>query len=135
MILPLRRYATFAGRSRRREYWLFALFAAVLLVAAAAIDVALGYGRVGSDQGLGTYRAYASTWGPVEMVVGLGLLLPQLAVQVRRLHDIDRSGWWLLLWLLPVLGGFVLFVFMLLDGTHGQNRFGADPKELASYAG
>ncbi|MDG4768408.1 DUF805 domain-containing protein [Solwaraspora sp. WMMD406] len=63
----------------------------------------------------------------------LALLLPSLAVGVRRLHDTDRSGWWLLIALIPIVGAIVLLVFFVLDGTHGPNRFGPDPKDVAGF--
>jgi uncharacterized membrane protein YhaH (DUF805 family) len=104
----LSQYAVFSGRARRAEYWWFVLFYVIAYVVAAVIDQALG--------------------APVlTLIVALGLLVPSLAVSVRRLHDTDRSGWWLLLGLIP-FGGIVVLVFECLDGQPGPNRYGPSPK-------
>lgn len=128
MTLPLKRYAVFSGRSRRKEYWMFALLMLILGVIAAAVDILLGFGmtyRAVSDTG---YGAGATTYnGPLEILLSLGTLIPSLAVTVRRLHDLDKSGWWLLILLVPFIGAFVLLVFMCIEGTRGANRFGPDP--------
>lgn len=128
MIRPIRRYADFRGRSRRSEYWLFALF--VFLVQCAAY---LLIGLAG-----GSWDPDASDISPVGLIVELALglfmiflIVPSLAVAFRRLHDINRSAWWLLIALIPVFGGIVLFIFNVLDGTPGDNRFGPDPKARA----
>lgn len=63
----------------------------------------------------------------------LFFILPNITVTVRRLHDSDRSGWWYFIWVVPVIGGIWLFVLTLLDGTTGDNRFGADPRNAAAY--
>jgi Predicted membrane protein len=119
--MPLKRYADFQGRSQRKEFWMFQLIYAALFLATVIL--------VG-----GTTDMYGD-WSPFgNMVVGLivlamlGLFIPSLAVQARRFHDQDKSGWLVLLNLIPYLGSLVVFVFMLLDGTPGPNRFGDDPK-------
>ena len=104
----LSKYATFSGRARRSEYWFFVLFQLLALIVAGIID-----GILGTDGGL---------YG----LVALGLLLPIIAVSVRRLHDTDRSGWWYLLVLVP-FGVIVLLIWWCTKGTAGDNRFGADP--------
>ena len=114
MLLPLKRYAQFSGRSRRKEYWMFTLFTILVSIAASLIDVILGFGFQNN--------------GPVGIIASLALLVPGIAVAMRRLHDTDRSGWWLLLFLLPIIGWIVLLVFYCTDGTPGTNRFGPDPK-------
>jgi uncharacterized membrane protein YhaH (DUF805 family) len=108
----LTRYADFTGRARRAEYWWFALFSVIVVVVAAIIDAAIGFPLL-------------------QLVVTLGLFIPSLAVGVRRLHDTDRSGWWLLIGLVP-FGGIVLLVFYCLEGQPGHNRFGPSPKYPAS---
>ncbi|MDE2405222.1 MAG: DUF805 domain-containing protein [Sphingomonadales bacterium] len=127
MLLPYRRYAEFSGRSRRMEFWMWALFC---FLVGLAID--LVFGRPVYSYGA-TAFSFSSTLGTTGgMLHGLFNLvnfIPGLAVSVRRLHDIDRSGWWLLLWLVPILGWIVLLVFFCLDSNSGPNRFGADPKE------
>lgn len=114
MQLPLRRYADFGGRSPRAEYWWFALAYLIVLMIAAAIDGVLGtgFGRVG-----GLFYA----------LVALAAFVPSLAVTIRRLHDLDRSGWWMLLAFIPLIGGIVLLVWFCSRGTVGPNRFGHDP--------
>ncbi|MEW2472621.1 MULTISPECIES: DUF805 domain-containing protein [Micromonospora] len=108
-------YATFRGRARRSEYWWFSLFLLLVGIVASVLDSALGVDFEGSG-------------GPVSLLVNLAVLLPSLAVAVRRLHDIDRTGWWLLLALIPIVGWIVLLVFALQNGTPGPNRFGPSPK-------
>lgn len=129
MILPLKRYVQFSGRSRRKEFWMFALLALIVYVVASILDGLIGFGSAQTYSGAdGLYGASYSSWGPFEGIVTLGLLIPSLAVAVRRLHDTDRSGWWLLIGLIPLVGSIVLLVFYCLDGTKGENRFGIDPK-------
>jgi uncharacterized membrane protein YhaH (DUF805 family) len=112
----LRQYATFRGRARRAEYWWFVLFSMLVSLVAGIIDAVLG-------------TTMQSGVGFVGLVASLALLLPSLAVAVRRLHDTDRSAWWLLIALVPVAGAVVLLVFMLLDGTPQSNRHGPSPKQ------
>ena len=114
MILPFRRFLEFTGRSRRKEFWMFTLLSVIAAIAAALIDLMFGFGP---EQN-----------GPVGIVVSLTFLIPSLSVSVRRLHDVDRSGWWLLLALIPILGWIVLIVWNCTDGTRGTNQFGPDPK-------
>ena len=126
MLLPYRRYFEFTGRSRRREYWLFALFYVLVLM---VIDAVFG---MPVAMRAGPWFNYTMIENGTGTMVGnlfwLASLIPGLAVTVRRLHDIDRSGWWLLLMFVPFLGWFTLFIFYCLDGTPGSNRFGPDPK-------
>lgn len=121
ILLPLRRYAEFTGRSQRKEFWMFQLIYLALFV--------IGVVCIG-----GTTNMFGG-WSPFgHMVAGLivlallGLFVPLLAVQARRLHDQDRSGWIVLLNLIPYLGALIVMIFMLIDGTPGPNRFGDDPK-------
>ena len=108
----LKNYVGFSGRARRAEYWQFVLFNIIALVVCLVIDLAIG--------------------SPVLYYVYLAaVLLPSLAVGARRLHDTDRSGWWLLISLIPLIGAIVLLVFMCLEGTRGNNKYGADPKAPA----
>jgi uncharacterized membrane protein YhaH (DUF805 family) len=128
MVLPLKRYFDFGGRSRRREYWMFFLFTIMLSIVAGIIDNLLGYGSSYRTVTETSVSAGASSSGPVAALVSLGLLIPSLSVGFRRLHDTDRSAWWLLLILLPLLGWIALLVFYCQEGTRGPNRFGPDPK-------
>ena len=112
----LKNYAVFSGRSRRSEYWYFALFYLIFYGVAAIVDVLTGsYDRA---TGLGLFTG----------ILTLAFLVPSLSVSVRRLHDTGRTGWWLLIALIPVVGGIVLLVFLAQDSEAGGNRFGANPK-------
>ncbi|MBA3879340.1 MAG: DUF805 domain-containing protein [Sphingobium sp.] len=125
MILPLKRYADFQGRSRRLEYWMFTLggtILALLLVVPFFVFTDFG-GNRGGDPGAGSIILLA-----VLSAFYISIIIPSLAVQVRRFHDQDKSGWFILLGFIPYIGGLILLVFMCLEGTHGPNRFGPDPK-------
>ena len=116
LLTALKKYAVFSGRARRKEYWLFILLSWLLYIAAGILD------------GLeGTAEESSELW---ETLVTLALLVPGLAVTIRRLHDIGKSGWWLLLWLVPIIGVIVLFVFSLMDSQPGDNQYGPNPKEI-----
>jgi len=108
-----RQYVGFRGRAPRSEYWFFVLFYFIAVLVMALGDSLL----FGSENQM----------APLVSLLTLGLLLPSLAVAIRRLHDIDRTGWWVLLWFVPIVGIIVLLVFFVQRGTTGTNRFGADP--------
>jgi uncharacterized membrane protein YhaH (DUF805 family) len=114
----LKQYAVFKGRARRKEYWFFILFNLIASVVLTVIDFMTGL--LDAELGIGLLSGLYS----------LAVLIPSLAVTVRRLHDTDRSGWWLLIGLVPLIGAIVLLVFMLLDGTPGDNQHGANPKGI-----
>ena len=115
------RYTMFKGRSRRSEYWFIQLFLIITNLAAAAIDLALMNGDVD--------RFIANGGGGILGLIWiLVTILPALAVLVRRLHDTNRSGWWALIGLVPLVGGVVLFVFSVLDSTAGENQYGTPVK-------
>lgn len=104
------KYAVFTGRAARPEYWFWVLFTLLVSIGCGLLQAALGtFGEIVGD------------------LVSLALLLPSLAVGARRLHDIDRTAWWLLIALVPVVGWIVLVVFACLPGTPGPNRFGPPP--------
>jgi len=109
------KYVTFSGRSSRSAYWWWYLFGVLVLVVSLAIDYALGAG------------------GILYVLVALAMLLPNLAVLVRRLHDAGHSGWWLLIGLLPLIGAIVLLVFTL-QGSDQPNQWGNGPDERAAAA-
>lgn len=115
-IKALKKYAVFNGRARRRECWLFVLFNIIITVALAVIDGVTG--SFSAEAGMGMLTG----------IYALAVLLPGVAVAVRRLHDTDRSGWWLLIALVPLIGGLVLLVFMVQDGKPGDNYYGPNPK-------
>ena len=111
-----KKYATFEGRARRREYWFFVLFYVLAIVALTIVD------------GLaGTFSEEAEI-GLFSGLFVLATFVPSLAVMVRRLHDTDRSGWWVLINFIPLIGAIVLIVFTVLDSQPGANRFGPNPK-------
>lgn len=122
MILPYKRYFDFAGRSQRKEYWMFALFG---LIVQLVLDGGLG-GNYSVLMGLRATPSFGAT--ALSGLFGLVTIIPSLAVGIRRLHDTDRSGWWLLIVLVPLVGFLALLYFMVSDGTPGPNRFGEDPK-------
>ncbi|MEJ2814109.1 DUF805 domain-containing protein [Caulobacter sp. CCG-8] len=135
MFEPLRRYADFEGRSRRTEYWLFFLFHVLVAVAFTIVTVTLvvAGAEANKSQGQDGVGAAFVVWILVAMAGALALIIPTLAVHVRRLHDIDQSGWMVLLGLIPGVGGIILLVFHLMDGTPGPNRYGEDPKGRLPY--
>lgn len=111
----LRNYIGFRGRARRKEYWMFILVNLVLTGVLSILDKMLGL-KIAADEGMLT------------TIYGLLIMLPSWAVQFRRLHDTDRSAWWLLLVLIPIIGWIVILIFNCQNGTPGENRFGSDPK-------
>ena len=125
MFKPLLRYFDFSGRSRRREYWLFALLYTVLLAGAIALEQALGIGgelTSYADYGDGYASAgFNVNFGPISLGLLAVFFIPSLAVAIRRMHDQDKSGWFILI---PFYG----FILLFIDGTRGPNRFGPDPK-------
>ncbi|GAB6094188.1 hypothetical protein JCM14469_04400 [Desulfatiferula olefinivorans] len=106
----LKKYAVFSGRARRMEYWMFVLFNFIIAVVIGFVE-----GFVGSP-------------GFLSMIYSLAVLIPSIAVSMRRLHDIGRTGWWLLIAFVPLIGAVVLLVFMVLDSQPGSNAYGPNPK-------
>jgi len=130
-VKALRQYVDFAGRAQRREYWMFVLVNVVIVIVLSLIDTLLGTGGWRAAAGGGSISA-SGTLGLLSGLYSLAVLLPSIAVAVRRLHDTDRSGWWFLLGFIPIIGGIVLLVFYVLEGTRGPNRFGPDPKAVTA---
>jgi len=118
MLLPIKRYTDFSGRSRRKEYWMFLLGVVIVAVLLGIIEGILGLSGM-----------VAGVYGPLTVIFLLGIIIPSIAVQIRRFHDQDKSGWFVLLGLIPFVGGLIVLVFMCLEGTKGPNRFGPDPKD------
>ena len=116
----LKNYANFSGRARRKEYWYFFLFNFIVAVVLGFIDGMVG--TFSPEAGIGLLGG----------IYSLAVLIPGVAVSVRRLHDTERSGWWLLIALVPLIGGIVLLVFMVQDSKTGSNKFGENPKELGA---
>ena len=117
----LQKYAVFDGRARRKEYWMFLLINILVSVVLIAIDNLIG-----------TFSHQAS-FGLLQGLYSLALLIPSIAVTVRRLHDTGRTGWWILISLVPLIGGIILLIFMVLESEPGTNQYGPNPKE-AGYS-
>ena len=107
-----KKYFCFSGRARRKEYWMFYLINFFVTIGFAIFDV------------------FLNTGGSLCFIYVLISIIPTIGLSFRRLHDTDRSAWWLLLYLLPLIGLIVIFIFNCLPGTVGINRFGSDPKML-----
>lgn len=105
----LKKYAVFSGRARRKEYWMFTLINIIISIILGVIDGMLGTAIIG-------------------MIYSLAVLIPCIAVSIRRLHDTGRSGWWLLIGLIPLIGLIVLIIFMVQDSESGDNQYGPNPK-------
>jgi uncharacterized membrane protein YhaH (DUF805 family) len=118
----LKKYAVFSGRARRTEFWYFVLFNIIVTIVLSLIDRLIG-----------TFSGTANL-GILSGIYGLAVVIPTLAVTVRRLHDTDRTGWWILIGLIPLIGTIVLLVFYLTPGTPGSNRYGPDPKQATGEA-
>ncbi|HIB77736.1 MAG TPA: DUF805 domain-containing protein [Flavobacteriales bacterium] len=113
----LKNYAGFSGRARRKEYWMFNLFHFIFVYAAAFLDNILG---IANEGGI----------GPIYGFYLLAMIIPALAVMVRRLHDVGKSGWMYLIILIPIVGFIWLMVLLLTDSDSGENQYGQNPKEL-----
>ena len=128
MFQPLKKYADFSGRARRSEFWLFSLF---ILIVEIVYCVLMGVTGNFDPSSYGAINGVGMALAGLFTIFILAIIVPSLAVTFRRLHDTNRSAWWLLISLLPAIGGLVLLVFYVLPGTVGPNRFGADPKGAA----
>ena len=112
----LRNYVGFEGRARRKEFWMFALINFIIGLILSAIEAVFG------------------SFGILSTLYGLAILLPSLAVTVRRLHDTNKTGWWVLIGLVPVIGFIVLLIMTIQDSTPGANQYGPNPKEAGGVA-
>jgi len=115
-LMVLKRYAEFSGRSRRKEYWYFTLISLVIGIILAIISVSFDLMFMNGQYGI------------LDSAYQLAVLIPSIAVSVRRLHDTSHNGWWLLLAFVPVVGWIWLIVLMATDGISGENAHGANPK-------
>ena len=111
----LRKYAVFTGRARRKEYWFFLLFTVLVTFLLAFIDQMLGL--FDPENGVGLLSG----------IYSIGVVIPSIAVGIRRLHDTGRSGWWLLIGLIPIIGGLVILFFTILESEPGDNEYGPNP--------
>ena len=110
-------YADFSGRARRKTYWMFVLFNIILSVAAAVLDLSLGTIIGDPESGIGVFG----------LILTLALLVPGLAVTVRRIHDLGHSAWFILLFFIPLIN-FGMLIYMAFAGEEGANKYGPDPK-------
>ncbi len=115
-ISALKKYAVFNGRSCRAEYWYFVLFSVILGLVIGSIEAFI-------------YGLDSEAFVTPGLFVSLAISVPGVAVGVRRLHDVDKSGWWMLLWFVLIIGWIPLTVWAVKVGTIGPNRFGDDPKQ------
>lgn len=115
----LQNYATFSGRARRSEYWYFVLFNVIFALIAVILDNIFGT----AIEGVG--------YGPIYGIYTLAVLLPGIAVAVRRLHDVGKSGWMFFIVLIPLIGAIWLLVLFCTDSQQGSNKWGENPKEIA----
>ncbi|NIP38185.1 MAG: DUF805 domain-containing protein [Candidatus Dadabacteria bacterium] len=123
-LAALKKYGVFDGRSRRKEYWFFALFNFIISSVLTAIESTLGF--VAGGQGVGILSG----------LYALAVLIPGLAVTIRRLHDTGHSGWWIFINLIPLIGFLVFLYYMVKDSDPGQNEYGPNPKgETAQVSG
>ncbi|MBS7256114.1 DUF805 domain-containing protein [Flavobacterium branchiicola] len=114
-------YANFKGRARRSEYWYFTLANGIISIA--VIIAGLIIGGILGDVATGGIIGYG-----ILVLYSFATLIPGLAVVVRRLHDIDKSGWYFLVSLIPFAGGIWLLILLCTEGTYGSNQYGSDPK-------
>lgn len=118
----LRNYANFSGRARRMEYWMFVLFNVIFAIILMVLDNVLG---INYDSEI--------LYGPLYTIYALAIIIPSLAVLVRRLHDIGKSGWWFFISLIPLVGAIWLFVLIVTDSQPGENQWGPNPKEDTGF--
>jgi uncharacterized membrane protein YhaH (DUF805 family) len=115
---PIKKYAVFNGRATRMEYWLFIVCNWIVMIVAAGID----------------YLVLQSTtlnslYGIVSLLYSLAVFIPTLALLWRRLHDVGKSGWWIFITLIPIVGGIWFFVLLFTDSQRGENKYGPNPKK------
>ena len=115
-IKVLKKYAVFSGRARRQEYWMFALFNFIFSMAASLLDLVI-------------FGASFAGFSPLYVVYLVAVFVPGLAVAVRRLHDVGKSGWYLLIILIPIVGPIWFLVLTVTDSQPGDNKYGPNPKE------
>jgi uncharacterized membrane protein YhaH (DUF805 family) len=118
----LKKYAEFSGRARRTEYWMFFLFNWIFIIVAIMLDNVAGT----------TIKGFFP-YGLFYLLYIIPMLIPGFAVAVRRLHDVGKSGWFLLIGLIPLVGAIWLLVLFCTDGVPGQNEYGANPKEITGF--
>jgi uncharacterized membrane protein YhaH (DUF805 family) len=116
----LKKYTVFSGRAARKEYWMFALWNFIIAVALTAVSATI------------VLLAKNSLVGFVVDLYALAVLLPNLGVFIRRMHDTGRTGWWIFIGLIPIIGAIVLLVFLVQDSKPGDNQYGPNPKGVGA---
>ena len=132
MFNPLKRYADFRGRARRKEFWSWFLFIWIMLFVLMYLDTALGLGGTATAYRTGNSVGFNMTGGLLSLLFALAMFIPNIAVSVRRLHDVGKSGWFLLFALIPFLGWIYLLYLYVQPGMAGPNEYGPDPKAADS---
>lgn len=124
-ILAVKKTLDFQGRTSRKAYWMFVLFSNLIWFFCIFIDnvFELTYVEYSWDY---TY-SYESLFGPFSTFFGIGAIFPGIALAIRRLHDVNKSGWYILINLIPILGGLIFFFSMIKAGTYGENKYGLEP--------
>ena len=128
ILKPLRHYADFTGRTRRREFWSFFLFVWIMLFVLMYLDTVLGLGGTATGYRTGNSIGFNMTGGLLTLLFGVATLIPILAVSVRRLHDVGKSGWYLLFIVVLLIGWIYLLYLYVQPGMSGPNEYGPDPK-------
>lgn len=131
-ILPLKRYFEMAGRSRRREYWLWIVFSIVIQSLCTLFDIGLDLGGTLEATSDAESSSFLLDGGLLSAIWTIGTIAPMFTVLARRLHDIDQSAWWMAIAIVPLIGVIVLLFMACSRGTEGANRFGPDPKQQAN---
>lgn len=116
-LAAFKKYSDFTGRARRKEYWMFALFSSIFSIAAGVLD-----GLIGSD--------FMGSYGILTMLYGLAVFIPSLALTVRRLHDVGKSGAYIFIGLIPLVGAIWLLVLVCTDSQPQDNQYGPNPKAI-----
>lgn len=123
----IKNYVGFSGRARRKEYWMFALFNMIFLIIACVLDNVFGTTfKIHS-----VFGSQNLPYGYFYLLYALVVFLPGLAVAVRRLHDTGKSGWFMFIALIPIVGGIWLLILMCTDSTTGENEYGLNPKGIS----
>lgn len=120
-------YADFTGRATRKQYWMFILYYLIVFFGVALVLGSLQILSLPSKGGPLNEIVVPLLFGVVLLIMLIGLFIPMIALAVRRLHDTGRSGWWILLSLIPYIGGIILLVFYCLPSMPGRNKWGDNP--------
>lgn len=128
LFAPLKRYAEFTGRSRRREFWTWFLFVFVMYLVLMFLDATLGLGGSYSGYAEGGSVGFNMTGGLLTILFMLAVLIPNIAVSVRRMHDIGKSGWHVVVGIIPLFGWIYVLYCYVQPGQPGSNQYGPDPK-------